>query len=369
LRGALCRALFFYPAVIMKFIDEAEIHVRAGNGGSGFRHFRREKHKNLGGPDGGDGGRGGSVIIVADRNKHTLLDFHFHPHSHAEHGESGGPNGRTGKSGEDMYLKVPLGTQVLNEETREVVADLTENGQEFIIGKGGRGGRGNEFFKSATNQAPEHFQPGEPGEAGTFVLTLKLVADVGLVGFPNAGKSTLISRISAARPKIADYPFTTLTPNLGVVQGKGQRTFVVADIPGLIPGAHEGRGLGISFLKHVERTSMIAHLIDPNQLREDGTPMAPDESFRVINQELRSYSEILAEKPQLVVITKIDTISDKKQLQKIIKKFEKQGLPCIAISSVSGAGIEELIDTLSNAVLNPEILHPKKERSARHIAE
>lgn len=346
----------------MKFIDEAEIQVRAGRGGPGFRHFRREKYIPLGGPDGGDGGAGGSVIIIADRNKHTLLDFHYHPHSHAGDGEQGGANCRKGKSGEDLTLKVPVGTQVLNSETREVLVDLSSDGQEYIVAKGGRGGKGNDFFKSPTNQAPDYFQPGEAGEEGKFLLTLKLVADVGLVGFPNAGKSTLISRISAARPKIADYPFTTLTPNLGVVKGKGERTFVVADIPGLIPGAHEGRGLGIKFLKHVERTRIIAHLIDPHQLEEDGTPLPPEKSFKAINRELASYSEVLAEKPQIVVITKADTFADKKDLKKITAKFEKKGLPCVAISSVSGDGIEQLIDTLSNAVLRPESLHLKSKK-------
>lgn len=341
----------------MKFIDEAVIHARAGKGGSGYRHFLRGKFVQLGGPDGGDGGNGGSVIIRADRNKHTLLDFHYHPHSHAEDGTRGGANNRTGKSGQDLLLKVPVGTQVLRSDSRELVADLTEHDQEFIVAKGGRGGKGNTFFKSATNQAPEHFQPGEPGEAGSFLLFLKLVADIGLVGFPNAGKSTLISRISAARPKIADYPFTTLTPNLGVVQAKGNRTFVVADIPGLIPGAHEGKGLGIKFLKHVERTRMIAHLIDPHQLTPEGEPLAPLESFRTIQEELRSYSEILADKPQLIVLTKADSVAEQSTLKSIISDFESKGLRCVAISSVSGQGIDELIELLSQAVQNPEILH------------
>jgi GTP-binding protein len=342
----------------MKFIDEAEVHVRAGKGGPGSRHFRREKFIPQGGPDGGDGGNGGSVIVTADRNRHTLLDFHFHPNSYAEDGEGGGANCRKGKSGEDLHLRVPIGTQILDAENRELVADLTADGQEFIIAKGGRGGKGNDFFKSPTNQAPDKTQPGEPGGEGHFILSLKSVADVGLVGFPNAGKSTLISRISSARPKIADYPFTTLTPNLGVVKGKGDRTFVVADIPGLIPGAHEGKGLGIKFLKHVERTRVIAHLIDPNQLKEDGTPLPPFESYQIINKELRSYSEVLAEKPQLVVITKADTISDPKELKKILAVFEKKNIPCLAISSVSGTGIQSLIDTLSITVLDAKIVHP-----------
>lgn len=347
----------------MKFIDEAEIHVRAGKGGPGCKHFRREKFVPLGGPDGGDGGAGGSVIAIADRNRHTLLDFHYHPHSHAEDGAGGEGNNRSGKAGENLYLRVPIGTQILRSETRDLVADLSEDQQEYVIAKGGRGGKGNNFFKSATNQAPEHFQPGEPGEEGSFILSLKLVADVGLVGFPNAGKSTLISRISAARPKIADYPFTTLTPNLGVVKGKGERSFVVADIPGLIPGAHEGRGLGIKFLKHIERTKIIAHLVNPLQRSEDGEPLAPLDSFNVINEELRSYSEILAEKPQLVVLTHLDAMSDRALVAEIVRAFEERGYRCLAVSSVSGEGIEQLIDTLSTAVLRPEILHPNTEAS------
>ena len=234
----------------MKFIDEATIEVQAGHGGSGCKHFRREKYVPYGGPDGGNGGNGGSVILVADENTQTLLDFRFKPKWKAENGCPGEGARRDGRAGENLLIKVPVGTQVLDVETDEVLADLFEKDQQYIIARGGRGGLGNTMFKSSTNRTPEYFQPGEEGEAGIYKLSLKLVADIGLIGLPNAGKSTLISRISAAKPKIADYPFTTLIPNLGVVK-YGEGSFVVADIPGLIPGAHAGKGLGIRFLKHV----------------------------------------------------------------------------------------------------------------------
>lgn len=331
----------------MKFVDEAIIEVKAGNGGAGSRHFRREKFVPLGGPDGGNGGSGGSVIFVADRNKHTLLDFQFTPVLKAKDGEPGGGSQKDGKSGDDLLVPVPIGTQVLKADSDEIVADLETEGEQFIVAQGGRGGKGNAFFKSPTNQAPDHAQPGEEGLAGSFKLSLKLVADVGLIGFPNAGKSTLISRISAARPKIADYPFTTLVPNLGVVAAKGKRSFVVADIPGLIPGAHQGRGLGIKFLKHIERTKVLAHLIDPQQLDDNGEPMSPVTTFDIINTELQSYSELLAKKPQLIVLTKIDAISDRKDLEQQKKELEKKGYPVRTISSVSGEGIEELIEELA----------------------
>lgn len=340
----------------MKFIDEAEIDVQAGDGGSGCKHFRREKFVPLGGPDGGNGGRGGSVIFVADQNKHTLLDFHFQAILKAESGDAGKGSRKDGRSGEDLLVHVPVGTQVLKPGSRELIADLFEHQQQAVIAKGGRGGKGNAFFKSATNRAPEHFQPGEPGERGSFILSLKLVADVGLVGFPNAGKSTLISRISAARPKIADYPFTTLVPNLGVVQATGGRSFVVADIPGLIPGAHEGKGLGIKFLKHVERTRIIAHLVDPMQLKEDGSPLSPFEAFETINRELKLYSEELSRKPQLVVLTKVDSVIDREELENVRETFTKKyKRPCCIISSVSGEGIPELIELLTQQVRsNPQ---------------
>lgn len=331
----------------MKFIDEAVIKVQAGRGGPGSRSFWREKYVPLGGPDGGNGGAGGDVIVVADRNRLTLLDFKHRPIWKAQNGAQGEGANKDGRSGEDLKILVPVGTQILqDDESRELIADLDHDGQEVVLAKGGRGGKGNAFFKSPTNRAPEHFQPGEAGEGGSFVLSLKLVADVGLVGFPNAGKSTLISRISAARPKIADYPFTTLVPNLGVVQAR-QRSFVVADIPGLIPGAHEGRGLGITFLKHIERTRVIAHLIDPNQYDESGERISPLAAFDAINHELEQFSPEIARKPQIVVITKADTITEAAELAEMKREFEERNLPVMAISAVVGTGVQELIDYLA----------------------
>lgn len=338
----------------MKFIDEAIIKVAAGRGGAGCKHFHREKFVPLGGPDGGNGGAGGSVILIADRNKNTLLDFKFQARWQAQDGTKGDLSCRDGKCGEDLIIQVPVGTQVfrcLNDtgEQREqaAIADLSEDQQKFVLAKGGRGGKGNAFFKSATNRTPERVQPGEEGAAGVFMLSLKLVADIGLIGFPNAGKSTLISRISAARPKIADYPFTTLTPNLGVARASGNRSFVVADIPGLIPGAHEGKGLGIRFLKHIERTKGIVHLIDPQQVDENGDPVPPLEAFTQINRELKLFSENLAQKPQVVALTKADTI-DSTLLEPYATNFREHGLRCLIISSVTGQGIQELLDTLAD---------------------
>ncbi len=330
----------------MKFIDEATIIVKAGDGGPGARSFRREKFVPLGGPDGGNGGAGGSVIIRADTGKHTLLDFSLQPKWKAANGKAGGGANKDGKTGEDLTILVPVGTQLFNDADGELVIDLHEAGKEFVL-KGGRGGKGNSFFKTSTNQAPEHHQPGEPGEGGTYLLSLKLVADVGLIGLPNAGKSTLISRISAARPKIADYPFTTLTPNLGVVRAKGNRTFVVADIPGLIPGASEGKGLGTKFLKHVERTSALAHLIDPLAITEDGEPLDPLDSFTLINKELTHFSPEMAARRQVVVLTKADALESSESSAKTKQAFEKMGVSCISISSVTGEGIEELIELLA----------------------
>lgn len=341
----------------MKFIDEAELEVEAGHGGAGARHFRREKFVPAGGPDGGNGGVGGSVILRVDPGLHTLLDIKFAPRWVAHAGEPGGGSRKDGKAGEDVVIRLPLGTQVFkaesyeSEATRELVVDLDREGMEVVLAKGGRGGKGNAFFKTATNQAPDHAQPGEPGESGHYRLSLKLVADVGLIGFPNAGKSTLISRISAARPKIADYPFTTLVPNLGVVRAKGGRSFVVADIPGLIEGASEGKGLGIKFLKHVERTRVLAHLIDPLQYNTDGTPCDPLESFDVINRELKQFSQELAARPQIVVLTKRDAISEVDELVELESKFKDRGVEPHVISSATGEGIEVLIEKLARMAL------------------
>jgi GTP-binding protein len=339
----------------MKFIDEASITVMAGKGGAGCRSFRREKFVPLGGPDGGNGGRGGSVILRADQSVQTLLDFKFQPEWKANDGQPGSGARKDGRAGDDVIVKLPVGTQVLafNPETKEIgdlVVDLDEPGKEFTLAQGGRGGKGNSFFKTSTNQAPEHAQPGEAGETGSYMLSLKLVAHVGLVGFPNAGKSTLISRISAARPKIADYPFTTLVPNLGVVQAKGNRSFVVADIPGLIPGASEGKGLGIRFLKHVERTRIIAHLLDLTHLDEDGTESDLEALFDAINHELAEFSPEVASRKQLVVLTKADSVSSPERVEHFKKRFKERGFDVAVISSVTGEGVPELIEAFATRV-------------------
>lgn len=334
----------------MKFIDEAEIQVQAGHGGAGCKHFRREKFVPFGGPDGGNGGNGGSVITVADRNRHTLLDFKFRPLWQAEDGKAGDTSRKDGRAGEDLIIKVPIGTQIVDPTTEEVLADLDAEGRQFVLARGGRGGKGNTFFKSATNRAPEHAQPGEAGAEGVYKLSLKLVADVGLVGFPNAGKSTFIASVSAARPKIADYPFTTLTPNLGVVKIAGGKPIVIADIPGLIPGASEGKGLGIQFLKHVERTRVLLHLIDPLQLADDGTLVTPQESFRAIRAELEAFNLDLANRAAVVALTKADTKPDEAIIADAREWFEQQGIECFVISSVSHSGLDPLLHRLADLV-------------------
>ncbi len=334
----------------MKFIDEATITVKAGHGGAGCRSFRREKFIPFGGPDGGDGGDGGSVILIADPNVHTLLDFRFQPLWEAQDGAPGQGSQRSGKDGEDLLIKLPLGTQVFDQANSELVCDLVEPEKHIVLSKGGMGGKGNTFFKSATNQVPEHTQPGREGGSGSYLLSLKLVADVGLIGFPNAGKSTLISRISAARPKIADYPFTTLTPNLGVVRPKSGRSFVVADIPGLIPGAHEGKGLGIKFLKHVERTKVLVHLIDPSMVASNGEPIDPLDAYHQINAELNAFADDLAQRPQIVAIAKIDLFADDAEAQRLLDIFRGQNIECCAISSATGKGLGELVEMMAKHI-------------------
>lgn len=334
----------------MQFLDEATIDVKAGDGGAGSRHFRREKFVPQGGPDGGDGGNGGSVILEADTSKQTLLDFKFKPRWQAEDGAKGAGSTKTGKTGEDLIIKVPVGTQVYKEPRRELICDLNEPGMQFTIAQGGRGGKGNNFFKSPTNRTPEHAQPGEPGEEGKFFFSLKLVAHVGLIGFPNAGKSTLISRISAAKPKIADYPFTTLVPNLGVVSLGPNRNFVVADIPGLIPGASEGKGLGIQFLKHVERTRVLVHLIDVQTIINDEEAENPRKSFDEIMTELKAFSEEVSRRPMILAITKIDTAPEEYDYKKTEKLFKKDVISVHHISSATGVGVQELLIELERHV-------------------
>lgn len=325
------------------FIDEVLISVKAGDGGNGCLAFRREKYVPRGGPSGGDGGHGGDVALTASTHYNTLLHFRFNPEHKAERGRHGEGSNRTGRDGGSIELPVPVGTVVYDAQTGEQLFDFTKAGQTFIVARGGRGGRGNARFATATHQAPTEHEEGKPGEDKRLRLELKLLADVGLVGFPNAGKSTLISRLSAARPKIADYPFTTLEPNLGVVQA-GDRTFVLADIPGLIEGAHEGHGLGIQFLRHVERTKLLVHLVDVSEF----SGREPDHDFDVILDELASFSSALVEKPMIVVATKIDVCQDRHRIAAVRHKAEERGLEFFEISSVTGFGLEALRHGISN---------------------
>ena len=322
----------------MQFIDEAKIFVRGGNGGNGCISFRREKYIPKGGPDGGNGGNGGSVVIRADRQLNTLLDFKYRRHYDGERGEHGRGKKQDGRWGKDVVLKVPCGTIVRDSQTGEIIADLVEHGQEMVAARGGKGGRGNAEFATSTNQAPRIAEPGTSAEEREIALELKLLADVGLVGFPNAGKSTLISVISAAKPKIADYPFTTLIPNLGIVRIAEQRSFVVADIPGLIEGAHEGRGLGVQFLKHIERTKVLVFLIDSTN--ED-----PKKEYTILLNELKSYSAALGKKPKLVALTKSDLL-DPKGTKKRRSLVLGRGMDVMLISAVAGKGIEALVKAM-----------------------
>ena len=325
------------------FIDRVKIRVTAGNGGNGVTAFRREKFVAKGGPSGGNGGRGGDVWLEADENYNTLLHLRYNPEHKAERGRHGEGSMRYGKDGEDITVKIPVGTEVYDTETNELLIDFTENGQRFLAAEGGRGGFGNAHFKSSTNQAPRYHQDGGVGEYRELQLELKLIADVGLLGFPNAGKSTLISVISAAKPKIADYPFTTLEPNLGVVNVSDYKTFVVADIPGLIEGASEGAGLGDRFLRHVERTKMLLHLVDVSSI----SGRDPVEDYEAINRELKNYDEDLAKRPQMVVATKIDALDEPERLENLREKAKADEREFFEISSVTQQGTQELIFAVS----------------------
>lgn len=330
----------------MKFIDEVKIFVSSGHGGRGCVSFRREKYIPRGGPNGGDGGRGGDVIFVADSQLSTLLDLRYQQQYIAQDGEHGMGRDKHGKDATNLVVRVPVGTVLKDFDTGEILCDLAHDGERFIAAKGGIGGKGNAFFKSATHQAPKFAQPGMPGEERWLKLELKLLADVGLLGFPNAGKSTLISMISASRPKIADYPFTTLVPNLGVVKVREGQSFVVADIPGIIEGAHEGHGLGLRFLKHVERTRLLIHILDPS----DFTNRDMINDYEVLNRELKFYSPSLSKKPQIVVVNKMDLTEAPEKLQKFeayLKKKRKKA-ELFAVSAATGAGIKELIDRTFN---------------------
>ncbi len=320
------------------FIDRAKIHVRGGDGGNGVTAFRREKFVPRGGPSGGDGGRGGSVYMEATEGLNTLLHFRYNPEYRADRGRHGEGSKRHGQDGEDVVIRVPVGTIVTDELTGEVIHDFTHAGERVKIAAGGRGGRGNAQFATATNRAPRRHDDGHPGEELWLVMELKLIADVGLAGLPNAGKSTLISRISAARPKIADYPFTTLEPHLGVVDLGEFKTFVVADIPGLIEGAHAGAGLGDRFLRHIERTKLLLHLVDVS-----GAARNPVADYEMVTRELEAYSAAVVSKPKIVVGTKIDALDDAERLKEFQSFCESQGLEFYAISAVSGAGLQPLL--------------------------
>jgi GTP-binding protein len=329
------------------FIDEAKIYVKAGDGGNGCLAFRREKYVPRGGPSGGDGGRGGDIIMVASEHANTLLRYRFNPEHKAQRGRHGEGSNRTGHEGESIELEVPVGTVVYDEHSGEKLYDFTHAGERFLVARGGRGGKGNARFATATHQAPTEHQPGRPGQERRLRLELKLLADAGLVGFPNAGKSTLISRISAARPKIADYPFTTLEPNLGVVKLDDFRSFVVADIPGLIEGAHLGHGLGTQFLRHIERTKLLVHMVDVS----DATGRDPVEDFETVMRELASFSEDLARKPMIVVATKMDAAQDAARAASLKSLAAERGLPYLEISSVTGLGLEALKHAIGERVL------------------
>ena len=331
------------------FIDEAKIRIKAGNGGNGCVAFRREKFVPRGGPSGGDGGRGGDVIMESSERHNTLVHFRFNPEYKGERGRHGEGSNCTGRDGESVVLKVPVGTIVYDDATGELVHDFSHADERIIVAKGGRGGRGNSRFVSSTHQAPREHEDGRPGEERVLRLELKLLADVGLVGYPNVGKSTLISRISAARPKIADYPFTTLQPNLGVVVvGEEPQTvsFVVADIPGLIEGASQGAGLGMQFLRHIERTRLLAHLVDVSDA--SGRP-DPVQDFEVISGELRQFGAGLESKPLMVIATKIDAVNPGK-LDALVKFCKKKKMPLHAISAVTGKGVKELLYAMSERV-------------------
>ncbi|WP_456464909.1 GTPase ObgE [Persephonella sp.] len=328
----------------MKFVDRAKIYVKAGNGGNGCVAFRREKFVPFGGPSGGNGGKGGDVVLIADPSVRTLLDFKHKRHFKAENGQIGSGNNRHGKNGKDLIIKVPVGTVVKDAQTGEVIADLVSPDQKVVVAKGGRGGKGNAAFKTSTNQSPDYAEEGEKGEEKWVELELKLIADIGIVGFPNAGKSTLISVLTKARPKVADYPFTTLSPVLGVMHIDYGKSVVLADIPGLIEGASKGQGLGHHFLRHIERTKALIHLIDISDFRERD----PVEAFEIINREMEKYSPELVKKPQIIVGNKIDILSDRTEIERLRKYFENKGYKFLPVSLATLEGIDKLKKEIVN---------------------
>ncbi|WP_342084666.1 GTPase ObgE [Dyadobacter sp. OTU695] len=326
------------------FIDYVKINARSGNGGAGSLHFRREKHVEKGGPDGGDGGRGGHVILKGNSQLWTLLHLKYTKHVKAFDGKGGEGGRRTGAIGKDIILEVPLGTIAKNSETGEQLFEITEDGQEMILLRGGRGGMGNDHFKSATNQTPQYAQPGEPGKEDWFILELKVLADVGLVGFPNAGKSTLLSVVSAAKPEIADYPFTTLVPNLGVVPYRDYKSFVMADIPGIIEGASQGKGLGLRFLRHIERNSILLFIVP-------ATSEDIQAEYETLVQELRLYNPQLLDKNRVLAISKMDVLSDEERVT--LQQNLPNGIPTLLISAITQEGIEQLKDKIWELINSP----------------
>jgi GTP-binding protein len=331
------------------FVDEATIWVKAGDGGDGCLSFHREMYVPKGGPDGGDGGRGGHIILQVDPQLTTLVDLRYQSKYRAKRGTPGRGNNRHGKNGEDVVIRVPPGTLVKDEETGDLLADLAKPGEQYLAAQGGRGGRGNTRFKSSTNQAPRRVESGKPGEERHLLLELKLLADIGIIGFPNVGKSTLISRISAARPKIASYPFTTLTPNLGVVRASQYRSFVVVDIPGLIEGASHGTGLGVQFLRHIERTRYFVHVIDISST----TMRDPVDDFNLLNAELEQYDPELCQRSQIVVANKLDILQEEDRLRNLQAFCRDRQLPCFPISAVTGQGVREVVTCMTNLLYPP----------------
>ncbi|MFQ5455159.1 MAG: GTPase ObgE [Nitrospirota bacterium] len=328
------------------FVDQVKIYVKGGDGGNGCVSFRREKYVPKGGPNGGDGGDGSDIIIKASLQLSTLLDLRYQQHYIGKRGRHGQGKDKHGRDSHDIIIKVPVGTIIKDYETKEIISDLTEEEKEIVVAKGGRGGRGNTSFKTSTNQAPAYAEEGKKGEEKWLSLELKLIADIGLIGLPNAGKSTLISRISSARPRVAPYPFTTLAPKLGVVSWKRYKNYVVADIPGIIEGAHKGKGLGFQFLRHIERTSFLLYLIDISDYTTDDSV----KTYNIINRELYKYNPVLSEKPHAVAVTKVDIKGSGERLKSIVDYCKKKGDDIFPISSVTGEGIEVLIKYLGEKI-------------------
>ena len=351
----------------MQFVDEAQIEVIAGRGGNGVASFRREKYIPFGGPNGGDGGDGGSVYLQADRNLNTLVDFRFVRQYKAENGQNGMGQQKTGKAGEDLIIKVPVGTIVRDVDTREVIGDLTQHGQKLLVAKGGRHGLGNVHFKSSRNRTPRQCTPGEPGEQRNLQLELAVLADVGLLGLPNAGKSSLITAVSAARPKVANYPFTTLYPNLGVVSISPETSFVIADIPGLIEGAAEGAGLGVQFLKHLSRTGLLLHVVDLAPY-DESTPL---EAIHTIENELKKYSQALAGKPRWLVFNKADLLPEEeaqKRVQETLEALNWQA-PYFVISAAQRSGTQTLVNAIAETLEANKVAAHQAEIEAKKMAE